>query len=830
MYDYELTHIKKLKKLLPECIVLLKRNGQFPVHQAGKLALYGNGARKTIKGGTGSGDVNVRHYVTVEEGMENAGFEITTKQWLDRYDACISDAHQTFVTEMKAEVEKRGPAGILWTMGAVMPEPEYEFPMNGEGDTAIYVLARKSGEGSDRQNVKGDFCLSDTEVRDILYLQKAYEKFLLVLNVGGPIDLSPIINQVENILVLSQLGIGIGDALADVVLGKTYPSGKLTSTWASYVDYCSEGDFAMQDDTRYKEGIYVGYRYFDIAKVEPMFPFGFGLGYSEFDISDVCILAQEGATSRIQVKVVVENKGRSAGKEVVQLYVSVPSVNLEQPYQVLAAFAKTAELMPGEKQEIELAFDMTSLCSFEETSLERILEPGEYILRLGNSSRETNVIGVVELQHRIVIEKVHSVGGSPDFVDMKLKAVAEGSDVRDISDASRIILGKEAFSKGKIACVPNEKDTLDEIVENLVKVMANEELAYLCIGGYEEEGSNSVIGNAGMQVAGAAGETTSKFVDSGIPALVMADGPAGLRISKQYGKDEQGIYSIGTGSMKDLLEMIPDSLIEALHLNEKKSERRGDIYDQYCTALPIGTAIAQSWNEQLAYECGNIVGAEMERFGINLWLAPALNIHRNPLCGRNFEYYSEDPLISGKMAAAMTRGVQKHSGCGVTIKHFMGNNQETNRFRSNSIMSQRAMRDIYLRGFEIVVKESNPATIMTSYNLLNGEHTSARKDLLETLLREEWNYKGVVMSDWVTQGVSNNTDHKYPAANAAGAIQAGNDIMMPGGRIDYEDLMLALKKEHKGYQISRDNLLCSAKRVVKMVLKLRNSKKQVIGW
>ena len=255
MYEYEIKHIEQIRKQSPECMVLLKKNGQFPLKEAGKLALYGSGARNTIKGGTGSGDVNVRHFVTVEEGLEKAGFEITTKDWLDAYDACRKKAHQTFVAEMKAEVAKRGPAGILWAMGAVMPESEYEFLLNGEGDTAIYVLSRISGEGSDRKNVKGDFCLSDTEVRDILALQEKYEKFLLVLNVGGALDLSPVLEQVDNILLLSQLGISVGDALADMVLGKSYPSGKLTSTWSAYEDYCDDGDFAMPDDTHYNEGV-----------------------------------------------------------------------------------------------------------------------------------------------------------------------------------------------------------------------------------------------------------------------------------------------------------------------------------------------------------------------------------------------------------------------------------------------------------------------------------------------------------------------------------------------------------------------------------------------
>ena len=812
MYDYEVEHIERLRKLLPECMVLLKKNKKFPLKQAGKIALYGSGARKTIKGGTGSGDVNVRQYVTVEDGLKNAGFEITTTEWLDQYDDCIRDAHQVFVGKMKAKIVKEGFTGVLAAMGAVMPEPEYDFPLSGEGDTAIYVLSRISGEGSDRQNVKGDFMLSDTEVRDILKLQKTYDKFLLVLNVGGPVDLSPVLDDVENILVLSQLGISIGDALADVIIGKSYPSGKLTSTWARYEDYCNVGDFAMQDDTHYKEGIYVGYRYFDTTGIKPLFPFGFGLGYAEFAFANIQMTYNKNI---ICAKATIENIGQYVGKEAIQLYVSIPFGKLDQPYQVLAAFAKSEELKPGEKQEVELSFDMASLCSFEEETRERILESGTYVIRIGNSSHDTKVIGIVELKDRIVVEKVGSVGGNADFKDMKLTY----KNTKEVVEADIVLTGAD-FEQDTDATV-EEKLPFDAEADALVADMTDEELAYICVGGFEDEGSNSVIGNAGLKVAGAAGETTSIFLEKGIPTLVMADGPAGLRLSKQYGKDEQGVYSLDEGSLTSMFEMIPEPMIEALHLNDKKPERHGEIFDQYCTAIPIGTALAQSWNVKLAYECGDIVGTEMERFGVNLWLAPALNIHRNPLCGRNFEYYSEDPLISGKMAAAITKGVQKHPGCGVTIKHFVVNNQETNRFRSNSIVSQRALRDIYLKGFEIVVKEAAPKAVMSSYNLLNGEHTSARKDLLETLLREEWNFKGVVMSDWVIQGVAGGTQHKYPAANAAGAIQAGNDIMMPGGKTDHADLMQALKETHKGYKVTHEDLLCCAKRVVRLALELK---------
>ena len=374
---------------------------------------------------------------------------------------------------------------------------------------------------------------------------------------------------------------------------------------------------------------------------------------------------------------------------------------------------------------------------------------------------------------------------------------------------------------------PASKPVIDIEAQEIVRTMTDSELAFLCVGGFIEGGNNSIIGNAGLSVAGAAGETTSKFIDRGIPALVMADGPAGLRLSRQYGVDEQGIYTVDDGSLATIYEMLPEPIIAALHLDNKdNSERNGTMYEQYCTAIPVGTALAQSWNVQLVQACGDLVGAEMERFGIHLWLAPALNIHRSPLCGRNFEYYSEDPLISGKMAAAITRGTQQHPGCRTTIKHYAGNNQETNRFHSNSRISQRALRDIYLKGFQIAITESSPTAVMSSYNLLNGEHTSQREDLLETILRDEWGYAGIVMSDWVSGNFSAlGADRKYPGACASGSIKAGNDIMMPGSKTHVDDLLDALNNSSARYPLNRANLEKCAARMVTLTLQLSRERR-----
>ncbi len=810
---YEKEHIEMLQKLAPECMVLLKSDGSFPIEKPCKVALFGSGARRTIKGGTGSGDVNVRHFVTVEEGLEKAGFTITTKEWLDNYDAIYVEARKSFVDSIKNQAKEKGIPAVLLGLGAVMPEPEYELPLEETGELAIYVLSRISGEGSDRKAVKGDFYLTETEIRDIHALQEKYEKFLLVLNVGGVIDMSPLAD-IENVLLLSQLGMTVGDSFADVLLGKTYPSGKLTTTWATEKDYCKVGTFGEEDDTRYNEGIYVGYRYFDTVNKTPIFPFGYGLQYTEFKLSD-WETKLEG--ERVFVSAKVENTGAFLGKEVVQVYVTLPSGKLDQPYQVLAAFAKTKELKAGETELVETSFSFRQLASFDETSAQRILEAGDYILRIGNSSRNTHVCGVIRVEEEIIVEELSHVGGRPDFEDWKPIATPwTYEEEKEYAEAP--VYSYQACSEMATKAAPLMVKDEDR---QLLASMSDSDLAYLCVGRYEEVGSQSVIGAAGITVAGAAGETCNHFTEKGIPSLVMADGPAGLRLHKEYGVDENGIYTVGENIPAAMIEFVDEALLKVLgKSNEKKSERHGKIHYQYCSAIPIGTALAQSWNVELCQKCGDIVGAEMERFGVHLWLAPALNIHRSVLCGRNFEYYSEDPLVSGKIAAAVTRGVEKHPGCGVTIKHFVANNQETNRFHSNSILSERALRDIYLKGFEIVVKEAKPAAIMTSYNLLNGEHTSERRDLNHTVLREEWGYEGLVMSDWLTQGFASGRQFKYPYACASGSIKAGNDLMMPGGKLDYEDLMEALHNPEHKYHITRENLEECAFHVIRTARRL----------
>lgn len=805
LFDYEKEHIGLLRDSLAECTLFLRQNGAFPLEAPGRIAAYGNGVRHTVKGGTGSGEVNSRYSVNVEQGLKGAGFTITTGRWLDAFDQVEQDAQKAFVKEIKERAKKKHTMAILEGMGAVMPQPEYDLPLDGEGDTAIYVLSRISGEGNDREPIPGDIRLTDSEAKTILALDAKYEKFMLVLNVGGVVDLTPV-KEVSNILVLSQLGVETGSVLADILLGRANPSGKLTTTWASWEDYCREGEFGDINDTRYKEGIYVGYRYFDTVGKKPLFPFGYGLSYTSFDIA-VTGAAAEGDT--IRIKAAVSNTGARAGREVVQVYVSAPAGRLDKPYQDLAAFAKTDLLEPGASQELTISFSLRDCASYDAQKESYVLEAGSYVVRVGNSSDHTQPAALVDLDGEAVVTKAGNCLGKTDFEDWKPSG-SETAAAEELSDITRI-----SVAAADIETVTVSYDQEREI-DPRVKDLTVEELAYLNVGAFNPKaGALSVIGNAATNVAGAAGETTGVLKEKGFPVLVMSDGPAGLRLAKEFYRDEKGAHGIGSSMVPEsFLPFLPAPARFIMNLigGSGKPKKGQKVEYQYATAIPIGTAIAQSFNLPLAESYGSIVGDEMERFGVHLWLAPALNIHRDIRCGRNFEYYSEDPLISGKTAAAITRGVQRHPGCGTTIKHYAANNQEKNRYCNNSIVSERAMREIYLKGFGICVRESQPHALMTSYNLLNGVHTSEHRGLIEDILRCEYGFKGIVMTDWIVDMAQDKQSlHRMPIA--AEIAKAGGDLVMPGSKGDFDSIVKAAKSgelELRQLQINATRVLRKA--------------------
>ena len=759
--ERERRNIARLRPHLAGCTVLLKYNGKFPLEAPCPIAAYGNGVRYTIKGGTGSGEVNSRYFVDVETGLTDAGFKITTKEWLNAYDRIRAEAKRAFIESVRAKAKREKQNILAASMGCVMMEPEYGLPLDGGGDAAVYVLSRISGEGNDRLAEPGDFKLTEAEVRDILALDRTFERFMLVINTGGPVDLTPV-RSVGNILVLSQLGVETGSALADILLGRAVPSGKLTTTWASYDAYPAS-DFGQIDDTVYGEGIFVGYRYFDAAGVEPLYPFGFGLSYTTFRVEPT---GTECGGREVRFAAKVTNTGRFPGRETVQLYLGAPAGTLVKEPRSLAGFAKTAELQPGETAEVRIAFDPADLASFDPAKAAYVLEEGDYVLYAGTNSRALTPVCVLALSETVTVRRVRSLLDDPGLPETAPEGRADAGAVLP-EDLPRLALDPEKFETeevryGALAAVP-------EVLEGL----SDEELALLNIGAFDPEGGLlSVIGNASKSVAGAAGETTARLQEKGIGTLVMADGPAGLRLSRAFYVDRKGVHAIGASFPESLTDFLPP--IVQKFLNRKpRIPRNAEVGYQYTTALPIGTALAQSWDTGFAELCGDIVGEEMEEFGVHLWLAPGMNLHRNVLCGRNFEYFSEDPLITGAFAAALTRGVQAHKGCGVTVKHYAANNQETNRYGNNSVVSERAMRELYLRGFERCIRKSKPLAVMTSYNLLNGIHTSERGDLCKDILRDEFGFTGLVMTDWIVASGLLIQGDKYPAPDAAKVARAG---------------------------------------------------------
>lgn len=662
-------------------------------------------------------------------------------------------------------------------MGMVLKQPDYDIALDLTADAAIYVVSRLSGEGNDRLPDKGDFRLTDSETADILALDAAYERFMLVVNTGGPVDLSEVAH-VGNILVMSQLGVEGGAGVADVLLGKSCPSGKLATTWSAYGDYCHLGDFAKRDDTRYREGIFVGYRYFDAVGKRPLFPFGFGLGYTTFELGPpafACTGPAITATAR------VTNTGAFRGKETLQVYACCPQGTLSREVKSLVGFAKTRELQPGESDTVSVTFDVRDLAGFETATARYILEAGRYVLLAGTSSADAQPCAAFDLADALVVKQVRNLFGQADFEDAALRKgdpfATEGLPLLDVD------LGDcrtQHVSYGEVA---------PDIPE--LALLSDESLCHLGVGAFDPKGGLlSIVGNASQNVAGAAGESTSQLRDLGIGNLVMADGPAGLRLARQFFEDEKGAHAIGASIPESMTDMLPGPVRWAL-TRPPRLKQKTTVHEQYTTALPIATAIAQSFNLEFAELCGDIVGSEMDAFGVDLWLAPALNIQRNVLCGRNFEYFSEDPLVSGRFAAALTRGVQRHAGRGATVKHYAANNQETNRYANNSIVSERALREVYLRGFEICIREAAPRAVMTSYNLLNATHTSERRDLTDAL-RCEFGFGGIVMTDWIVGGDLLTGNAKYAPPSPAKVAAAGCSLFMPGSKSDWRALLAGL--------------------------------------
>lgn len=841
--ERERTHMEQVRRLAAECMVLLENDGTLPLKASSgsRIALYGDGVRHTVKGGTGSGEVNSRVVINIEQAFEEAGFTVTTKDWLDAYDRRMEEAIEAYQEELeKVAAEKGESAAVLFYLSNPFRRPQVqsitmEDIEKSDTDLAVYVLGRSSGEGRDRTPTEGDYLLSKEEKEAIRRIAESYDRCIVLLNVGGVVDTTELkdIPGVNAIMFVGQAGNIAGYAVVDALLGKTIPSGKLASTWAgSYSDYPSWDTFSHMngnlDDEYYTEGIYVGYRWFDTFNITPNYCFGYGLSYTTFSLKTLDVTADE---EQVTARVEVVNTGQLyPGREVVQIYYSAPEGKLEKPYQELAAFAKTKLLAPGESEVLTISFPTKSMASYSEEEAAWVLEAGTYYIRVGNHSRNTTVEAAIHLAETVkTVQLENKFQDDHEWKEISAKGVAPYSYETERAEkerARKITLDPSRFSCETVTYQqerpvyqderPGEKITLEDVrnnratLEQLVAQLTVEEMAELCVG--TSSGGDTIVGASAVSVPGASGQTRS-LEDRKISGLVLADGPAGLRLQPHFRATRDGRLLPGGHTFG----------FRTIPMPEEKPEDAIDYY-QYCTAIPVASLLAQSWDLELIEQIGRIIGREMEEFNVHLWLAPGMNIHRNPLCGRNFEYFSEDPLLSGKCAAAATRGVQSYPGRGTTLKHFAANNQEDNRMFTNAHVSERALREIYLKGFEIAVKESKPLSIMTSYNLINGTHAANHYDLIQSAARDEWGFDGVIVTDWyATDRLRGVGERKYPNSSSPLCIKAGNDLQMPGSQQNIDDIIAAVKGEDKEHPITLGDLQFCTLNILRVVLRIQQA-------
>ena len=805
----ELDNRKVARRAAAEGMVLLKNEGQLlPLKEGAKVALYGVGASRTIKGGTGSGDVNERETVSIYQGMKNAGFEITTEDWIKDYDKQYQDARYAWRDEIenkasKLEDQVSGFFNVYSTTPFRMPAGA---PVTKtDADVAIYILSRVAGEGADRFDEAGDYYLTEEEKKQLADICGMYKHVIVAVNTGGLADLSFMdeYKNIEALLQIVQPGMEAGNAFADIISGKVTPSGKMTDSWAyKYEDYPNSKTFSHNngnvDKEYYTEGLYVGYRYFDSFDVPVRYGFGYGLSYTTFETKVVSAVLKD---NKIVVETETTNTGNTySGKEVIQLYVTCPAGKLEKEYRRLVAFGKTGLLAAGQSEKMILEIALDKLTSYSESEAAWILEKGSYVIWAGNSLEDSFPCAVLALDADVTLTKTQNIcplkeeleelKQPSEKMNQKLAALLKLTEeknlpVLELKAADVVTRVVEYHSNAE--CVPEE-------AREFVDTLSTEKLVALASGD-PGKGQGSNLGSAGIAVPGSAGETNDCALEDGIPGIVLSDGPAGLRLMKHYNVYEGKIVN------KPFKFTMEGGLF-----CEGEPADPGETWYQYCTAIPVGTLLAQTWDTALIEEVGEMIGGEMEEFSTTLWLAPGMNIHRNPLCGRNFEYYSEDPLVAGKIAAAMTNGVQKVPGCGTTIKHFACNNQEDNRMGSDSILSERTLREIYLKGFEIAITESQPMSIMTSYNLINGVHAANCEDTCTKAARCEWGFQGMIMTDWTT------TEHGEDCT-ASGCMRAGNDLVMPGAFSDRDNL----NQELADGTLSMDDLKACISRLVNIV-------------
>ena len=759
-------HIELSKNAAKEGMVLLKNNaGLLPLAKGTKLALFGIGTFDYVRGGGGSGEVNVEYEVNLYEGFKKLGQQVE-----------ICEEVANFYRDYMKSI-----ADTFYWPGQ-KPEPELPDALCASAraytDTAVISISRLSGEGWDRDlkghpmYEEGDFYLSVAEKAMVEKVKAYFPKIVVVINVGGVLDTQWFCedNAISAALMAWQGGMEGGTAAAELLCGIGNPSGKLTDTFAKRLeDYPSTENFHESDDyVDYTEDIYVGYRYFETipgAAERVNYPFGYGLSYTDFSWS---VEKAEQKDDNIRFCVTVKNTGSFSGKEVIQVYAQAPQGKLGKAARSLVAFQKTRLLQPGEMQQLTLEFSIDAMASYDDlgkvAKSAYVLEKGSYIFHIGNSVR--NTVALHDVFSLTEDQILHQLSAKLMPKGLKKRLLADGSyeelpvsdKLPENADSLPVLTLEEleaVYPKTRsMVLLPRDRDKreihwFDEVVDGkitldaFVSQLTDEDLCYLLSG-------QPNLGIANTQGFG-------NMPQYGVPNAMTADGPAGVRILPGCGV--------------------------------------------YTTAFPCVTQVCCTWDPELSYAIGEAGAKELKENNLAAWLTPAVNIHRSPLCGRNFEYYSEDPVLTGMMAGSFVQGVQaqKVSAC---VKHFALNNKETNRKESDSRVSERAAREIYLKPFEMLVKTADPWYIMSSYNLINGVRASENRELLEDILRTEWGFAGMVSTDWHVHS------EQYKE------VKAGNDLRMPAG------FPGRLKEAMDKGLISRKEMEISAKRILNVILRM----------
>ena len=708
-----------------EGTVLLKNNGALPLGKNSRTAVFGRIQNHYYKSGTGSGGmVNVSKVWSITDGLLDAGVNLN-KELMDKYAEWEASHPYSKGTGWDSEP---------WSQEEMPLEDDFVKHIAESSDCAVVIIGRTAGEEQDSTAEAGSYLLTETELDMLKKVRKHFGKMSVLLNVGGIIDMS-FVKEIDPdaVLYLWQGGMIGGLAAADVLTGKANPSGKLADTIAESVsDYPSDPYFGSRERNFYSEDIYVGYRWFEtFAKEKVLYPFGFGLSYTTFETKTIS--ADYDGTS-VKLEISVKNTGTVSGKEVVQIYCGAAQGKLGKPARVLCGYEKTKELAPGEEQVLKIRIDPYFFASYDDSGVTGnrscyVLEAGKYEFFAGTDVRSAELALEFEIPKTIVTEKLYEAY-APVLPFERVKN-ENGKPVMEAVPLAQIdmeVRRKERIpaeisptgDKGiKLADVFAGKNTMDEFVAQ----MTDDDLACIVRG----EGMGSPRVTAGT--AAAFGGVTDRLAGMGIPAGCCDDGPSGMRLD------------CGTKAF----------------------------------SLPNGTMLACTFNKELINELFSYTGMEMAANNVDCLLGPGMNIHRHPLNGRNFEYFSEDPYLTGTIAAAEILGMRKSDVTG-TIKHFCGNNQETCRRKTDSVISERALREIYLKGFEIAIKQGGASSVMTTYGSVNGLWTASSYDLDTTILRGEWGFKGFVMTDWWS--TMNERGKPADSVNFAAMVRAQNDTYM----------------------------------------------------